>query len=129
MDRPAPRSLSVLVADDQPDAADSLAEALRSEGHAVTVAYGGAEALQALDGWVPDVALVNLMMPQVSGFQVAGRLRRAAGKRPLLIAVTGLGRKEDFERTQAAGFDRHLLKPVDPRVLADLLRDYADRRG
>ena len=117
--------LSVLVVDDYPDAAESLARVLRLEGHDARAALGGAAAVALLDGWAPDVAVLDLRMPGVDGFALADRLR-ALPRPPLLVAVSGSGLKADRDRA-AAAFDRHFIKPVDPHALADLLRAYPPR--
>jgi CheY-like chemotaxis protein len=119
------QSLSVLVVDDYPDAAESLARVLRLEGHDARAALGGEAAAALLDGWAPDVAVLDLRMPGVDGFALADRLR-ALPRPPLLVAVSGSVLKTDRDRA-AAAFDRHYIEPVDPDVLAELLRAYAAR--
>ena len=119
------QSLSVLVVDDYPDAAESLARVLRLEGHDARAALGGEAASALLGGWAPDVAVLDLRMPGVDGFALADRLR-ALPRPPLLVAVSGSGLKADRDRA-AAAFDRHFIKPVDPHALADLLRAYPPR--
>jgi two-component system CheB/CheR fusion protein len=118
-------ALSVLVVDDYPDAAESLARVLRLDGHDARAALGGDAAAALLEGWVPDVAVLDLRMPGVDGFALAERLR-ALPRPPLLVAVSGSALKADWARA-AAAFDRHFLKPVDPHALAELLRGYAAR--
>jgi PAS domain S-box-containing protein len=112
----------VLVVDDNEDAAESLATLLRLSGHSVQVAYDGAGAIALAETAHPDVVVLDLGMPRMSGFEVARWLRRqpwGAGIR--LIAVTGWGQEEDRRRSREAGFDRHLTKPVDPDdLLAEL---------
>ncbi|AXK73390.1 response regulator [Lysobacter sp. TY2-98] len=112
----------VLVVDDNTDAALMLAALLELDGHDVRSAGSGDDALAVVDDFVPDIAFLDLGMPGMSGFELAGRLRadpRTATTR--LIALTGWGRDEDRDRTQAAGFDAHLTKPVDPAALLGLL--------
>jgi signal transduction histidine kinase len=104
----------ILVADDNRDAADTLALLLESHGAAVHVVYGGEAALAALDGFRPDTLLLDLGMPGMDGFAVARTLRadpRRAGLR--ILALTGWGQDSDRRRTREAGFDHHLTKPVD----------------
>ncbi|HEY1376291.1 MAG TPA: response regulator [Gemmataceae bacterium] len=120
--------LSVLVVDDYPDTAFSLALVLRIHGHDVRTATSGAEAVGLLAGWRPDVAVLDLVMPGVDGFAVAERLC-GLPRRPLLVAVSGSVRKADLDRLKTAAFDHFFAKPVDPAALADLLREYAIRRG
>jgi CheY-like chemotaxis protein len=118
------RCLSVLVVDDYPDAAESLAALLRLYGHRVTVALTAREALAAADRNPPDVALLDIRLPDMDGWQVGRWLRERAsgrGRAPLLVAVTGCGQQEDFRRSAEAGIDLHLVKPVDPVELVQVL--------
>ncbi len=115
------RALRVLVVDDNRDAATCLAWLLQFWGHTVCVASDGPMALEAARCSRPDVVLLDLGLPGMDGYQVAQRLRGADGRGPVLWALTGHGLEEDRRRSQAAGFERHLLKPVDPEVLEMLL--------
>jgi CheY-like chemotaxis protein len=120
--------LSILVVDDNQDAADSLAEVLQAYGHRVTAAYGGEEALQVASKGGVQVALVDIGMPTVDGFQVARSISQSpVGRETLLVAVTGWGEKADRERSKEAGFAYHLTKPVDFDALASLLSTAARR--
>jgi CheY-like chemotaxis protein len=102
------------VVDDNVDAAESLALALRLTGHDVRVAHDGPAALEAARDTRPDVVLLDLGMPVMDGFEVARQLRREPGLEGVrLVALTGWGQEEDRRRTRAAGFDEHLVKPVD----------------
>ncbi|MGJ7506030.1 hybrid sensor histidine kinase/response regulator [Variovorax sp. GT1P44] len=113
----------VLIVDDLQDAADSLAEALRAEGHAVDVAYDGEQALRLAESVRPEVVLLDLGMPKMDGFEVCRRLRATDwGFRPLVVAQTGWGQKHDRERTRDAGFDHHVVKPVALDDVLALLR-------
>jgi CheY-like chemotaxis protein len=103
----------VLVVEDNLDAAESLRMLLEMAGHEVEVAYDGLEALQRVDAFGPHVAFVDLGLPELDGFQVARRIRRAHPSQPLLVALSGYGREEDKREARAAGFDHHLVKPVD----------------
>jgi CheY-like chemotaxis protein len=119
---PAPAALRVLVVDDNRDAAASLADLLRYQGHQVTTAFDGPEALQAARDQRPAVVLLDLGMPGMSGHEVARHLRDLPeGRAATLIAVTGWGQDEDRRRSREAGFDHHLVKPVEPEALARLL--------
>ena len=107
-----PRRL--LIVDDNEDAANLLGAALRRLGHDVRVANDGAAALRLAQEYVPHVALLDLGMPVMDGYELATQLRKqAAWRKVRLVAVTGYGQPSDRERTQAAGFDAHLVKPVD----------------
>jgi PAS domain S-box-containing protein len=103
----------VLIVDDNQDAAELLAEALGMAGFATEVAHDGASALKAADRFAPDVALLDLGLPLMDGCEVARRLRASHGDSPKLIAVTGYGQASDRRRSEEAGFDVHLVKPVD----------------
>ena len=120
--------LSILVVDDNRDAADSLAEVLQAYGHRVKAAYGGEDAVQLAARGGVQVALVDIGMPTVDGFQVAQRISQSpAGRETLLVAVTGWGEKADRARSKEAGFAYHLTKPVDFDALASLLSTAARR--
>jgi PAS domain S-box-containing protein len=106
------KSLRVLVVDDNADAADLLAEALGASGHVTSVAQDGPTALHVACTFRPDIALLDIGLPVMDGYELAGRLRSQFGA-VRLIAVTGYGQTPDRERARAAGFDVHLIKPVD----------------
>ena len=115
--------LHVLVADDNADAASTLAMYLRLEGHRVSVAFDGQQALVLADADPPDVMLLDISMPTWDGYEVAQQIRsRAWGAHTRLIAITGWMSPKDGERALAAGFNAHLSKPVDMDALQDLLR-------
>jgi len=111
----------ILVADDNIDAAESLAWLLRSEGASVTVAHDGAQALRLYHERCADIVVLDLGMPEMSGLEVATILADKC-PRPYLVAVTGRGRQEDRAASLAAGFDHHLTKPVAAQQLIELLR-------
>jgi signal transduction histidine kinase/CheY-like chemotaxis protein len=113
----------ILIADDNRDSAETLAALLRMEGHDVTSVHDGPVALSAFTEIKPDVALLDIGMPGLTGYEVARRMRQSnSGASLTLIAITGWGQDIDKERAYAAGFDHHLTKPVDPHRLAELLR-------
>jgi PAS domain S-box-containing protein len=119
----APAALRrVLVVDDNVDAAESIGMLLRLWGHEVRVAYNGPQALEAADEYRPEVVVLDIGLPGMSGYEVARQLRqRPQFKTALLVAVTGYGQDEDRRRSGEAGFDHHLTKPVDPDALHALL--------
>lgn len=118
----SPARLRVLVVDDYADAAESLGVLLRSIGHEVAVAEGGLEAIERASALQPQVVLLDIGLPDLDGYEVAKRLRELPEtQQAVLIALTGYGQPEDRERSKAAGFDHHLLKPVDLDVLSALL--------
>jgi CheY-like chemotaxis protein/two-component sensor histidine kinase len=118
-----PHRRRVLVVDDNLDAAETLSRLLRLEEHEVLMAHDGLSGLETAQRFHPDVIFLDIAMPQLDGLEVARRLRReAASARPLLVAITGFGQAEDRARTAAAGFDHHLIKPVDPHDVLSLVR-------
>jgi CheY-like chemotaxis protein len=116
------RALRILVADDNEDAAESLALMLRCLGHEVFTAHDGEAAVALAASVAPDVALLDVGMPRLSGHEAARRIRAALGGRSvMLVAVTGWGQAEDRKRSSAAGFDHHLVKPVDLAMLQQVI--------
>jgi PAS domain S-box-containing protein len=112
----------VLIADDNRDAAESLALLLSMEGHQVTVVHDGREALRVLQTEMPEVALLDIGMPELTGYEVARQVRQGSlGREITLIAVTGWGQGTDKARALAAGFNHHFTKPVEPELLLELL--------
>jgi signal transduction histidine kinase len=110
----APRR--ILVVDDNTDAADSLALILSMDGHKAEPVYDARTALTRAGSFAPEVILLDIGLPEMDGYEVARRLR-AGGSRAQLVALTGYGRLQDVERAKAAGFDAHLVKPVDLQLL------------
>jgi len=122
----APVARRILVVDDNVDAAESLRRALALQRHEVVdVVHDGRAAVEAAERLAPDVVLLDIDLPELDGLEVARQLRARwipnGGQRPLLVATTGLGRDVDRERTKQAGFDHHLVKPIDLRSLESLL--------
>lgn len=114
--------LSVLIVEDLDETAQSLAELLGLHGHAVQLARTGPEALAAVENDVPDVVLLDIGLPGMSGWEVAARLRaRAAGRQPVVIALTGYGTDADRWTSADSGIDLHLVKPADPTALTAML--------
>ncbi|MDB5798493.1 MAG: hypothetical protein JWP36_2395 [Paucimonas sp.] len=118
----ARRSLRILIADDNRDAADLLHQFLEMAGHTVQTAYDGRAALELAERFRPDLALLDIGMPEISGYELARLLRQSPKLRSVhLVALTGWGAQEDRVRSHEAGFDQHLTKPVDARTLDDLI--------
>jgi PAS domain S-box-containing protein len=120
----APRDTSmrrILVVDDNRDAADSLAMLCETENHLTQVAYTSAQALEAAQVFKPNVALLDIGLPGMDGYELAGALRAQSDSPLLLIAITGYGQAEDRARAQAAGFDLHFVKPVKVESLLKTL--------
>lgn len=119
------RRRRILIADDNRDSAETLAALLRMEGHEVTSVHDGPVALSVFGELKPDVALLDIGMPGLTGYEVARKMRQSApGALLTLIAITGWGQDIDKERAYAAGFDHHLTKPVDPQRLVELLKPW-----
>ena len=116
----------LMVVDDNKDAADSLAELLRQQGHEVRVAHDGPTALDIAKEYLPALIFLDIGMPQMDGYEVARRIRNEpALARTVLAALTGWGQAEDRNRSGRAGFDHHLVKPAEMKALEDVLRNLA----
>ena len=118
----------VLVADDNLDAADSLAMLLTMMGHEVRAAHDGAQAVEQADRFRPDLILMDVGMPKLDGLQAASQIRSLTwGASPVIVALTGWGQESDRQRSKAAGCDEHLVKPLDFERLTELLTRLAER--
>ena len=116
------RRLRVLVADDERDQVATLALLLIEEGHEVREVYRGSEVLRMVRDFDPDVALIDIGMPGMTGYDVAREIRQIFGKqRPLLIAITGWKQSADRLLAKLAGFDHHVAKPYEPARLLALI--------
>ena len=114
----------ILIVDDNRDFAESLAIILGSLGHDVRVANDGIEGLEEAQKFHPEIAFLDIGMPRLNGYDLATRLRHIpALARSLLVAVSGWGQESDRKRALDAGFDRHLMKPVEPNEIVALLRN------
>jgi CheY-like chemotaxis protein len=120
-DQHANRPLDVLVVDDNKDSADSMTLLVEMLGHTARAAYDGPDALQSFGRRAPQVVLLDLSMPGMTGFDVIQRIRAASANNVIVAAMTGLGSDEDIARTRTAGFDAHLTKPVDLPELEGVL--------
>ena len=121
--KPSTPARDVLVVEDNADARETLRRILELEGHRVRVAADGVSALEAVRSAAPEIALIDIGLPNMDGYELARRIRNEveASRRPYLVAVTGYGLPEDRKRTREAGFDLHIVKPVDAALLADIL--------
>lgn len=110
--------MRVLVVDDHPDTADALEILLRAAGHVVQTAYSGSDAVALANGFAPDLAFVDIQLPDISGFVVAKELRKQSGRRLNIVAITG----GDSRRLRfASNFDQHALKPVSAKQIYQLI--------
>jgi PAS domain S-box-containing protein len=117
-----PPARRLLVVDDNADAAQTLTALLSLHGQEVRAAFSAEEALQVVQEWPPDVAVLDIGLPDLNGYELCRRIRgQPWGAHPLLIACTGWGQQEDIECAHEAGFDFHLVKPVDPNAVLRLL--------
>jgi CheY-like chemotaxis protein len=116
-------STNILIADDNADSAESLAELLRLSGHHVHVAFDGVQALETYTRVKPDLVLLDIGMPNMSGLEVAQRIRQKEdGASATLIAISGWGQELDRQNALSAGFDQHITKPIDPEALYAIIR-------
>ena len=112
----------ILVVDDNVDSAESLAMMLELSGHDVAMAHDGAEAIKRAKEFQPDIAFLDLGMPKLNGYEAARSIREEPwGRQILLVALTGWGQEDDKRRTREAGFDAHIVKPIDFAALEKLL--------
>jgi len=117
---PTPRR--IVIADDNQDSAETFAMLLSFSGHEVRIAHDGTAALDAVREFRPDVAFLDIGMPGLTGYEVAQAVRAEPwGREIKLIALTGWGQPDDKLRSRSAGFDRHLVKPIDPAEVDRLL--------
>jgi CheY-like chemotaxis protein len=118
----------VLIVDDNEDAANSLAMLLKLSGHETAPVYSAADALSRAAAFRPDVVLLDIGLPGMDGYEVAQQMRELPGLRNVrLVAVTGYGRSEDRIRARDAGFDDHLVKPVEFALLEQTLAAFRAR--
>jgi signal transduction histidine kinase len=118
------QSRRILVTDDNKDAARTLAQLLKHSGHVVETAFDGAEAIKKAESWRPEVMLLDLGMPEMNGYDVCRSIRqRPWGRGMQIVALTGWGQERDRQNTHEAGFDAHLVKPVDVGLLGEVLAE------
>ena len=119
----------VLVAEDIPDAAEMMRVMIECMGHDVRVAADGVQAVAMAETFDPQVALLDIGMPRMDGYEAARRIRAALGRRVVLVALTGWGQEQDQQRAYAAGFDYHVTKPAEPDALESLIGSAGLPRG
>jgi two-component system CheB/CheR fusion protein len=120
--QPSPAGLRVLVVDDNRDVADSTASIMRMNGCDVHVAYDGKAALESVQRLRPDAVLLDIGLPAIDGYLVAEHIRaQPENGRTMIVAVSGYGQEQDRVRSKSVGFDYHVVKPIDPNVLAGLV--------
>jgi CheY-like chemotaxis protein len=118
-----PLKARILVVDDLRDSAESLARLLRIEGNEVRTAHDGLEAVAVAADFRPELVLMDIGMPKMDGYEACRRIRNLPfGSEVILVAVTGWGQAEDRRKSQAAGFDHHMVKPVEPVAIEKLLQ-------
>ena len=115
----------ILIVDDNLDSAEMLAMLLQMAGHETLTATDGLAGVDAVASFDPDVIVLDIGLPVLDGYEAARRIRQQqrGDRRPILVALTGWGREEDRRRTQEAGFDVHLVKPVDDKLLLKILAE------
>ncbi|MDB5938214.1 MAG: chemotaxis protein methyltransferase CheR, partial [Polaromonas sp.] len=124
------RNITVLIADDNRDSAETLAELLRLDDHTVVTAHDGLQAVALAIQLKPDVMVLDIGMPGLNGYEVALRVRsQPEGDFPLLVAATGWGQEDDRLKAIHAGFDLHLTKPFDPQELINVIAKRAMALG
>jgi len=120
----------ILVADDNSDAASSLGMLLEMMGHEVCIVHDGVEAVEKASTFGPDIILLDLGMPQLNGYEACSRIRaQPSNKGTLIVALTGWTQDDKIKRSQQAGFDFHLIKPVELPALEKLLRESPANHG
>ena len=114
--------MRILIVDDNADAAEMLSAVVGSFGHEIALAHDGLTGLQVAQDFAPDVALLDIGLPVIDGYELAARMRALpACARTVFVAVTGYGQPEDRERSKRAGFAHHLVKPIEVATLRALL--------
>jgi two-component system, sensor histidine kinase len=121
-------ALKILLIEDDTDARDALAALLGLDGHHVTATGDGAHGVDLAKAAPPDVAVIDIGLPGLDGYEVARRIRSTVAPSTVLIALTGYSLPEDRQRAAEAGFDDHIVKPVDPADLSRLLAKLAQGR-
>ena len=122
--QPPTQRFKILVVDDNPDSALSMAMMLSIMGHDTRTAHDGESAVSTAESFLPDVVLLDIGLPKLNGYEVAQRIRETSwGASMYLIAVTGWGQDEDRQRSTEVGLNQHMVKPVEPAALEKLLAE------
>lgn len=129
VDRGHPGPLRVLIVDDNADAADCFALLLQLSGHVSRIAHTGEQAMALAEAFLPDIAFLDIGLPDMDGHQLARALRRRLGPSVTLVALTGWGGEETRREALANGFDLHLTKPADPQAIDRILAQRARMPG
>jgi len=116
-----PPTLSILLIEDHDDAREAMRALLELDGHSVETAADGTRGVELVRRKDFEVALIDIGLPGMDGYEVARRIRGLGTRRPFLVALTGYGQPEDLQRATEAGFEAHLVKPVDPPALTRVL--------
>lgn len=124
-----PAKVRIVLIEDQADACDMARSLLEMRGHEVIVAMSGAAGVEAIITHRPDVALVDISLPDIDGYAVAQQVQERLGQAIPLIALTGLGQPDDIKRSHEAGFTRHLTKPFDIDNLDHVIREFRMREA
>jgi CheY-like chemotaxis protein len=122
----APRKLRILVVDDNRDTAKSCAQLLRALGHEVETAFDGMAAIELVREFKPQVLLLDIGLPGMNGYDVVSTLRSEGFEQTVMVAISGYGQPEDRQRSLDAGFDHHLVKPVDQAALSAVLENIGE---
>jgi CheY-like chemotaxis protein len=122
-------ALNVVLIEDNPDSRDSLRMLIELDGHTVYTAADGLEGLRRIVEIVPDVAIVDVDLPGIDGYEIVRRVRAGGHARIFMIAHTGYGQDEDIKRAAGAGFDAHLVKPADMQKLRTLMASARSARS
>ena len=128
-DTASPQHLSILIVEDDSDVRTLMEKKLRELGHEVEGFRDGEDGAAAIASRLPELALIDLGLPGIDGYEVANRVRDAVGDQVYLVALSGFGQPEDKRRALEAGFDEHITKPADVRALNDLLGRVQRRRA
>lgn len=118
------QDVRILIVEDKPDVAGTLAQILGDNGCTIRICHDGEQALADAQDWLPDMVFLDIGLPKLDGWAVARHLRQRAGGHAMIVALTACSATEDYLRSDHAGIDLHLVKPVDPALLIDLVNRF-----